>query len=50
MTLSLGLFSLAGALPCLIYTGGFITERNAKSGAERAVDQPPEIRRNDNSV
>jgi len=49
MTLSLGLFSLAGALPCLIYTGGFITEKNAKSGDERAVDQPPVIGRTDDS-
>ena len=37
MTWSLGLFSLAGAIPCLIYTGGLITQMNAKSGDERAI-------------
>ena len=37
MTWSLGLFSLAGAIPCLIYTGGLITQVNAKSGDERAI-------------
>ncbi|CAD6440347.1 c0c59c18-4149-4ee3-8936-c40daf1feff5 [Sclerotinia trifoliorum] len=38
MTWSLGLFSLTGALPCLIYTGGLITEVNAKTAEERAVN------------
>lgn len=37
MTWSLGLFSLAGAVPCLFWTGGFITQVNAKSGDERAI-------------
>lgn len=38
MALSLGLFSLAGAIPCLIWTGGLITESNAKNAGERAVN------------
>ncbi|RAL64129.1 hypothetical protein DID88_003317 [Monilinia fructigena] len=38
MAWSLGLFSLTGAVPCLIYTGGLITEVNAKTAEERAVD------------
>lgn len=37
MAWSLGLLSFSGAVPCLIWTGGFITHRNAKSGDERAV-------------
>lgn len=37
MAWSLGLFSIFGAIPCLIWTGGLITEVNAKSGEERAV-------------
>lgn len=37
MTWSLGLFSLAGAIPCLLWTGGLVTEKNAKTAAERAV-------------
>ncbi|RDL38980.1 MFS transporter-like protein [Venustampulla echinocandica] len=37
MSWSLGLFSFAGAVPCMIWTGGLITERNARSGAERAA-------------
>ncbi|KAE8452748.1 hypothetical protein EG329_013020 [Mollisiaceae sp. DMI_Dod_QoI] len=37
MSWSLGLFSIAGAVPCFIWTGGLITETNAKSGEERAV-------------
>jgi MFS family permease len=37
MTWSLALFSLFGAIPCVIWTGGYIGERNAKSGEERAV-------------
>jgi MFS family permease len=37
MTLSLGSFSVAGAIPCLIWTGGLITKNNPKSGEERAV-------------
>lgn len=38
MAWSLGLFSLTGAVPCLIYTGGLITEANAKTAEERAVN------------
>lgn len=37
MAWSLGLFSIFGAIPCLVWTGGLITEVNAKSGEERAV-------------
>jgi MFS family permease len=40
MSWSLGLFSIAGAIPCLIFTGGLITRTNAKSGDERAIDSP----------
>ena len=32
MCWSLALFSLAGAAPCVIWTGGLITEKNAKTG------------------
>ncbi|KAM3074215.1 hypothetical protein ACMFMG_002963 [Clarireedia jacksonii] len=38
MSWSLGLFSVMGAVPCLIYTGGLITETNAKSPKERAIN------------
>jgi len=41
MTWTLGLFCVAGAVPCLIWTGGLITETNAKTAAERAVGGPP---------
>ncbi|KAH6712857.1 MFS transporter-like protein [Leptodontidium sp. MPI-SDFR-AT-0119] len=37
MAWSLGLFGVSGAIPCLIWTGGLITEVNAKSGEERAI-------------
>jgi MFS family permease len=37
MSWSLALFSLCGAVPCLIWTGGYIGKRNAKSAEERAV-------------
>lgn len=37
MAWSLGLFSISAAIPCLIYTGGRITDINAKSGEERNV-------------
>jgi MFS family permease len=37
MTWTLGLLSITGAVPCLIWTGGLITRNNAKSGEERAV-------------
>lgn len=37
MAWSLGLFGVSGAAPCLIWTGGLITEVNAKSGEERAI-------------
>ncbi|KAF7947080.1 uncharacterized protein EAE97_004329 [Botrytis byssoidea] len=38
MSLSLGLFSLAGAVPCFIWTGGLITKSNAKTAEERAAN------------
>jgi MFS family permease len=37
MTWSMGIFSLAGAIPCLIWTGGLISRNNAKTGDERAI-------------
>ncbi|KAI9055526.1 hypothetical protein LZ554_000474 [Drepanopeziza brunnea f. sp. 'monogermtubi'] len=37
MAWSLGLFGVSGAVPCLIWTGGLITEENAKSGEDRAI-------------
>lgn len=37
MAWTLGLLSFAGAVPCLVYTGGYIKDRNARSGDERAV-------------
>lgn len=37
MSWSLGVFAFAGAVPSAIWTGGLITERNARSGAERAA-------------
>ncbi len=40
MSWSLGLFGLAAAVPCLIWTGGLITDANAKTGEERAVGKP----------
>lgn len=41
MSWSLGLFSIAGAIPCLIFTGGLITRTNPKTGDERAIGGPP---------
>jgi MFS family permease len=41
MSWSLGLFSIAGAIPCLIFTGGLITRTNPKTGDERATGGPP---------
>jgi MFS family permease len=40
MSWSLGLFCFAGAVPCLIWTGGLITQNNAKTAAERAIGGP----------
>jgi MFS family permease len=37
MAWTLGLLSFAGAVPCLVFTGGYIRDRNARSGDERAV-------------
>ena len=37
MTWSLSLLSFAGAVPCLIWTGGLITQVNAKSAKEREL-------------
>jgi len=42
MSWSLGLFSVAAAIPSLIWTGGLITKVNAKTGAERAAGRPTE--------
>jgi MFS family permease len=42
MSWSLGLFGLSAAVPCLVYTGGLITEVNAKTGEERAAGRPSE--------
>ncbi|KAH8813022.1 MFS transporter-like protein [Xylogone sp. PMI_703] len=39
MTWSLALFSLSGAVPALIWTGGLITQSNAKTGDERAINR-----------
>lgn len=50
MSWSLGLFSIAGAIPCLIFTGGLITKKNAKTGEERAIRNPPMPSRNTESV
>lgn len=41
MSWSLGLFSISGAIPCLIFTGGLITNANPKTGNERAIGGPP---------
>jgi MFS family permease len=40
LTWTLGLLSAASAVPALIWTGGLITRKNAKSGEERAVGRP----------
>lgn len=40
MTWTLGVLSAAGALPCLIFTGGLITKDNAKTSVERAAGRP----------
>ena len=40
MSWTLGLFSIAGAIPCLIFPGGLITKKNAKTGDERAIGGP----------
>jgi MFS family permease len=40
MSWSLGLFSVAAAVPCLIWTGGLVTKVNAKTGKERAAGRP----------
>lgn len=42
MSWSLGLFGLSAAIPCFFYTGGLITENNAKTGEERAAGRPSE--------
>lgn len=42
MSWSLGLFGLSAAVPCLVYTGGLITEANAKTSEERAAGRPSE--------
>jgi MFS family permease len=45
MSWSLGLFGLSAAVPCLIWTGGLVTEFNAKTGEERAAGRPSEWER-----
>ena len=52
MAWSLGLFSLAAAVPCAIWTGGLITRTNAKTGDERAIGGPavPNGRKEDDAV
>lgn len=45
MSWSLGLFSLSGAVPCAIWTGGLITRTNAKTGDERAIGGLPVVER-----
>lgn len=37
MSWSLALFSFFGAVPCLIWTGGNLGAKNAKTGKERAI-------------
>lgn len=37
---SLALFSLFGAVPCLLWTGGNLGANNAKTGKERAIGRP----------
>ncbi|KAK2625777.1 hypothetical protein QTJ16_005089 [Diplocarpon rosae] len=37
MAWSMGLFGVSAAIPCSIWTGGLISEKNAKSGEERAI-------------
>jgi Na+/melibiose symporter-like transporter len=41
MAWSSGLFSLVGAIPCAIWTGGYIMEVNTKTGEERAIGKLP---------
>lgn len=41
MTWSLGLFGIVGAIPCLIWTGGLITQANAKNAKERDTRKAP---------
>jgi MFS family permease len=54
MSWTLGLLSFAGAVPCLLWTGGLITDRNAKSGDERAIGRAAlplqNVRGSDSSV
>jgi hypothetical protein len=45
MSWSLGLFGLSAAIPCLIWTGGLITQLNAKTSEERAAGRPSERQR-----
>ncbi|KAN0112860.1 MFS transporter-like protein [Hyaloscypha variabilis] len=48
MSWSLGLFGVSAAIPCLIWTGGLITEKNAKTGEERAAGRSIEHQRVNN--
>jgi hypothetical protein len=47
MTWSLGFLSASGAVPALIWTGGLITRKNAKSADERAIGRPADASRRD---
>jgi MFS family permease len=47
MTWTLGLLSASGAVPALIWTGGLITRKNAKSADERALGRPTDTARRD---
>jgi MFS family permease len=47
MTWTLGLLSASGAVPALIWTGGLITRKNAKSADERALGRPTDTSRRD---
>lgn len=40
MCWSLALFSFFGAVPCLLWTGGNLGAKNAKTGEERAIGRP----------
>jgi MFS family permease len=46
-TWTLGLLSASGAVPALIWTGGLITKKNAKSADEREVGRPANTSRRD---
>jgi hypothetical protein len=47
MTWTMGLLSTSGAVPALMWTGGLITRKNAKSADERAISQPADASKRD---